>query len=191
MFSSRRWGVTSPESYRFLLEYGSSSSARPPQPILASLEFDFNSDESEENVLHRFMNKIISLLHEKNEERLIVSLCMASDEEVQMNLKLELKPPTLKSISCYRTSSTGTASESLLASLMSRLDLGGVLKLKGAEGFGHFWSAPALIPSSSATASWHSLRQLNLSHCALASVPLTISEIKTLKIIRLSREQAS
>ena len=186
------------------MEYGSSLSPsspdamRPTQSILASLDFDFNSDEAEDSLTHRFMNKIISLLHEKDEERLAVILNFhaSSPGQVQVQLKLEQRPPTLRSISFYRSSSTGNASEGLVASLLSHLDLSGVIKVKGAEGFGNFWSAPLSCPPPSSPPlgpshqgiSWSSLKTLNLAHCALSSLPPSIGEIKTLKIVRLSRK---
>ena len=51
------------------------------------------------------------------------------------------------------------------------------------QGFGNFWSTPITPDAGRA---WTQLRNLNLSHCGLSTLPSTIGDISALHILRLS-----
>lgn len=147
MFSRRVFGG-SPDSYKILVEFGSPSldyqqqhagSAVVRLPVaLASLEFEFTSDEAEANIIDRFLQRRDALLQDRVEQRVIVKVTGAplvghASRVVVVQLSVTSRTPVLRTIQLYRVNGSGSASESVMQSLLKHCDLGMVWKVKGAE----------------------------------------------------------
>ncbi len=125
----------------------------------------------------------LSLPHPQN------ALVMALGESQAQHLPHSAPPPAARA-ACVppqlaRVTSSGAASEPLLRALLQQCQLEGLWKLKSSEGFGNFWATcvdPARLGS---------LRNMNLSYCALASLPGSIGLLSTLRILRLSHNKLS
>ncbi|GLI68627.1 hypothetical protein VaNZ11_013105, partial [Volvox africanus] len=186
---------SNPSSFKLILEYGKDSFVEQPAlpsggqvrltKALATLEFEFNSDESESNVLERFTQAKSRITFDRLEERVVLNLSQQrqSSQSVDVKLSIACMSPTLRSVQVVRTSSTGWAPEALLTALFKHCDLSGVWKLRGAEGFGNFWCSCCEVRS------WCSLANMNLSSCGLTSLPPAVSSLMTLRILRLSHNR--
>jgi hypothetical protein len=75
--------------------------------------------------------------------------------------------------------------------LLSHCDLKTVWKVKGGEGFGNIWSAAVAAPGASAMHDWSQLRNLNLSHCGLSTLPPAVGAVSALRILRVSYNKLS
>jgi Leucine-rich repeat (LRR) protein len=216
LFSRRVFGG-SPDSFKLLLEYGSSNidyshTVRPHQqnagstqvrlPLaIATLEFEFNSDESESAVAERFVQKTSTLLLSRVEERVVVKFVLADNasiskrllnfsnsnqlrlgfhKAVSLDLSIACQAPVLRCMQFTRVSGTGNASDAALQTLLSHCDLSTIWKIKVSEGFPGIWTAGA------STQDWAQLRNMNLSHCGLLTLTPTIGSISALRILRLS-----
>ncbi|GFR41419.1 hypothetical protein Agub_g2103, partial [Astrephomene gubernaculifera] len=182
-----------PDSFKLVFEYGrdsttkEQSSALPAGQVrlpvaLATMEFEFNSNESEAAVLERFTQAKSKITFDRLEERIVLKLT-AKDETsggVKASISLACITPVLRCVQVVRTSSTGNVPEALLTALLKHCELGGVWKLRGAEGFGNFWCSCCEVRS------WRSLANLNLSACGLASLPPALGQLSSLRLLRLS-----
>ncbi len=173
-FSRRVFGGA-PDSFKIYAEYGSPAIECPQQlrflntlellipsgssqrdmmkplpsaaPVSASLEFEFNSDESEGTVLERYLQKMSSLLHDRTEQRVIVKIVPSAvayalvwsnngapspteRRVVALQLSYESKLPVLRCLQFYRISSSGIPPDALLTNLLTHFELRGVWKLK-------------------------------------------------------------
>ena len=208
MFSRRVFGGV-PDTFKILLEYGPShhdyeqgsqhsSTQQVRLPVaVASLEFEFNSEEGDLTVVERFAQKVSNLVLSRIEERVVARITLVAQEQqpagqptsstparlVSLKLSVACCLPSLRHLQVTRTTSSGTVGEPVLSALLKHCHLQGVWKLKGAEGFGNFWATCTEV------ANWESLRNLNLSYCALPLLPASISELGTLKILRLSHNK--
>ncbi|EFJ39458.1 hypothetical protein VOLCADRAFT_100945, partial [Volvox carteri f. nagariensis] len=191
MFPTRMFGGN-PSSFKLILEYGRDSFAEQPALLpggqvrlakaLATLDFEFNSDESEAAVLERFTQAKSRVAFDRLEERVVLKLSQ-SVHGVRVKLSIACMSPALRSLQVVRTSSTGAAPEALLTALFKHCDLTGVWKLRGAEGFGNFWCSCCEVRS------WRSLANMNLSSCGLTSLPAALGSLVTLRMLRLSHNK--
>ncbi|KAG2497865.1 hypothetical protein HYH03_004131 [Edaphochlamys debaryana] len=193
MFSRRVFGGQ-PDSFKLVLEYGRDSpeqqqgvhAAAVRLPIaLATVEFEFNSDEAEDAVLARFTQAKSRVAFDRLEERVVLKLKPRASPLAGVSAKLSVAAlsPALRCLQVVRTSSTGNAPEALLTALLKHCDLAGVWKLRGADGFGNFWCSCCEVRS------WRSLANLNLSACGLASLPAAVGSLAPLRILRLSHNR--
>jgi hypothetical protein len=73
----------------------------------------------------------------------------------------------------------------VLTTLLQHCDIRGVWKLKSADGFGNFWASCV-----AAATDWAALRNLNCSHCGLASLPgPALGALTALRILRASHNR--
>lgn len=196
MFSRRVFGGT-PDTFKLVLEYGpdhleytATDQVRLPVPS-HTLEFEFNSDESESSIVERFAQRQSHITMDKIEERVLVKLSTDGipnaatfpEPKVTLQLSVACSYPALRCIQVSRVSSSGNVSESTLTSIMKHCQLTGVWKVKSADGFGNFWSSCAEVSL------WESMRNLNLSHCNLTTLPATIGLLSNLKLLRASHNK--
>lgn len=254
-----------PDTFRLTCEFGPAAqdyfSASTPNPsttvthpvhqhvrlpvALATLDFEFNSEEDATAVVERFAQRKSALLLDRLEEHIVVRITelhltpqstqstqspqfphgkhapkksfslldggiadaarfslegiraqvnhtstdgtasevLQASPQLRVSLLVSAAAPALRCLQVSRGSSTSSPSESVMAALMKHCDLTGVWKVKGAEGFGHFWTSSAEVTQ------WQSLRNLNLSYSGLTSLPHAIGALTTLRILRLSHNR--
>jgi hypothetical protein len=208
-FSRRVFGG-SPDSFRLTVEYGPATAhsyshphghhyqlrQHPGQQVrlpvaAARVEFEWTSDDAESAVVERFAQRVSAAMEDLMEERVVVALLTEDidhaasfpNNRVRLRLRTAKVAPVLRNLQFKRSSSSGVASESLLAALLAHVDVATAWKVKGDDGFGNFWSSCVEV------AQWASLRNINLSSCGLSALPPAVGGITSLKILRVSHNK--
>lgn len=106
------------------------------------------------------------------------------NQHLNAKIVVTSRPPVLRSLHFSRTSGSGSASESLMTTLLQHMDLSTVWKLRVSEGFPpHFWASCCEVHQ------WMSLFNLNLSSSGLVSLPGVIGELVSLHVLRLNHNK--
>jgi hypothetical protein len=190
LWARGRGFLTAPEAFSICLEYGhydqrdeGAAPVRLAVPV-ARVELAWTSDSVEAEVVQRLVQLHEDVLRQNTRDHIHVTLAPSAAgstlQPVALQLSVDAAAPVLRSITFHRSSSTGTASSSILTALLQQLDLSGVWKVNGCEGAADFWHAAAPL------AAWHSLRNLNLSSCGLATLSPAVGDLSLLKILRLT-----
>jgi hypothetical protein len=190
MWARGRGFLTAPEAFSICLEYGhydqlddAAAPVRLAVPV-ARVELAWTSESIEAGVVERLVQLHEDVLRQNTREHVHVTLTPTADGDtarpLALGLSLDAAAPVLRSITFHRSSSTGTASNTLLTALLQQLDLSGIWKLSGCEGVADFWHAAAPVHA------WHSLRNLNLSSCGLTALSPAVGDLALLKILRLT-----
>jgi hypothetical protein len=105
-----------PDGFKLVLEYGKDSLADKATSIgqvrltvaLATLEFEFNSDEGEGVILERFTQAKSKIAFDRLEERVVLNLVEHHEGPgVRVKLSTACRLPALRSLQVVRTSGTG------------------------------------------------------------------------------------
>ncbi len=103
--------------------------------------------------------------------------------EIQVELTVRRTKPRLKSIELARAKdTTGTMSPVDLAAVLGACELEGALRLRCAEGM-------AAVLQEDLVDRMGRLRQLNLSHCGLTSLPGAVGALSSLRALLLSHNK--